>query len=115
MPLSEEGDTQSSLCLEWKQLNFSVPAQEQSNYSFWNECRKQSEVRILHDGKFLSRPLPLSMWNVGNHVALAQSIVVSIIHCSQRPSENGRPHRHLGRLGGGQDHIAGCDFATTAR
>lgn len=46
---------------------------------------------------------------------LLNPLVVSIIHCSQRPSENGRPHRHLGRLGGGQDHIAGCDFATTAR
>lgn len=76
MPLSEEGDMQSSLCLEWKQLNYSVPAQEQSNYSFWNECRKQSELRILHDGKcyFLSlSSLSLSMWNVGNHLALAQS------------------------------------------
>lgn len=76
MPLSEEGDTQSSLCLEWKQLNYSVPAQEQSNYSFWNECRKQSEQRILHDGKFTSSLslLALSMWNVGNHVVLAQSV-----------------------------------------
>lgn len=40
-----------SLCLEWKQLNYYVPAQEQSNYSFWNECRKKRELQILHDGK----------------------------------------------------------------
>lgn len=53
-----------------------------------------------------------TMWRLLNPFNL---FVVSIIHCSQRPSENGRPHRHLGRLGGGQDHIAGCDFATTAR
>ncbi|XP_017073110.1 protein brown [Drosophila eugracilis] len=38
-----------SLCLEWKQLNYYVPAQEQSNYSFWNECRKKRELRILQD------------------------------------------------------------------
>lgn len=50
MPM-DEGDAQGSLCLEWKQLNYYVPAQEQSNYSFWNECRKQRELRILHDGK----------------------------------------------------------------
>lgn len=64
MPLSEEGDTQSSLCLEWKQLNYSVPAQEQSNYSFWNECRKQSELRILHDGKFYFLSLSSRSLNV---------------------------------------------------
>lgn len=70
--MSEEGDTQSSLCLEWKQLNYSVPAQEQSNYSFWNECRKQSELRILHDGELISPSLSLSpaMWTVGNHMCL---------------------------------------------
>ncbi|EDW09473.1 protein brown [Drosophila mojavensis] len=43
---AEEHD---GLCLEWKQLNYYVPAQEQSNYSFWNECRKRQELRILHD------------------------------------------------------------------
>ncbi|EDW01079.1 protein brown [Drosophila grimshawi] len=37
------------LCLEWKHLNYYVPAQEQSNYSFWNECRKKRELRILND------------------------------------------------------------------
>lgn len=68
--MSEEGDTQSSLCLEWKQLNYSVPAQEQSNYSFWNECRKQSELRILHDGELIPPSISLAMWTVGNHMCL---------------------------------------------
>ncbi|KAH8370382.1 hypothetical protein KR093_003237 [Drosophila rubida] len=46
---AEDASAQSSLCLEWKQLNYYVPAQEQSNYSFWNECKKKQELRILHD------------------------------------------------------------------
>ncbi|KAL7737634.1 hypothetical protein ACLKA6_007742 [Drosophila palustris] len=50
MPENEAGGgTQTGLCLEWKQLNYYVPAQEQSNYSFWNECRKKRELQILHD------------------------------------------------------------------
>ncbi|XP_017147810.1 protein brown isoform X1 [Drosophila miranda] len=50
--MNESGPQQQqgpSLCLEWKHLNYYVPAQEQSNYSFWNECRKKRELRILQD------------------------------------------------------------------
>uniref|UniRef100_A0A0A1WSU4 Protein brown n=1 Tax=Zeugodacus cucurbitae TaxID=28588 RepID=A0A0A1WSU4_ZEUCU len=39
----------SSLCLEWKNLNYHVPSNEQSNYTFWQECRKAKELRILKD------------------------------------------------------------------
>lgn len=42
----------SNLCLEWKNLNYHVPSTEQSNYTFWNECRKVKELRILKDGEF---------------------------------------------------------------
>lgn len=44
-----EKTSESGLCLEWKQLNYYVPAQEQNNYSFWNECRKKQEICILRD------------------------------------------------------------------
>lgn len=101
MPAEE----QDGLCLEWKQLNYYVPAQEQSNYSFWNECRKQQELRILHDGK-------LSMCPIRSRIQI--TVAIRLPSCSQRSPENGRPHRHSGRLGGGQNHIAGSDFATAA-
>uniref|UniRef100_A0A0K8V2T9 Protein brown n=1 Tax=Bactrocera latifrons TaxID=174628 RepID=A0A0K8V2T9_BACLA len=39
----------SNLCLEWKNLNYHVPSNEQSNYTFWQECRKVKELRILKD------------------------------------------------------------------
>jgi len=48
---ANEKTPESGLCLEWKQLNYYVPAQEQNNYSFWNECRKKQEICILQDGK----------------------------------------------------------------
>ncbi|XP_030386604.1 protein brown [Scaptodrosophila lebanonensis] len=47
--MEEESSGQPGLCLEWKRLNYYVPAQEESNYSFWNECRKKRELRILQD------------------------------------------------------------------
>jgi len=52
---SGQGQGGPSLCLEWKNLNYYVPAQEQSNYSFWNECRKKREINILQDGKSMLR------------------------------------------------------------
>ncbi|XP_017475510.1 PREDICTED: protein brown [Rhagoletis zephyria] len=42
----------TNLCLEWKNLNYHVPASEQSNYAFWQECRKVKEQRILKDGAY---------------------------------------------------------------
>ncbi|ALC41689.1 bw [Drosophila busckii] len=47
--MHKESNGQQGLCLEWKQLNYYVPAQEQSNYSFWQGCRKKRELQILHD------------------------------------------------------------------
>ncbi|XP_037818280.1 protein brown [Lucilia sericata] len=37
------------LCLEWKHLNYYVPAKEQTNYSFWQSCQKQTELQLLND------------------------------------------------------------------
>lgn len=42
----------TSLCLEWKNLNYHVPSTEQSNYTFWQECRKVKELRLLKDGAY---------------------------------------------------------------
>lgn len=59
----------SNLCLEWKNLNYHVPSTEQSNYTFWNECRKVKELRILKDGelkikKVLKNGVIYSMENI---------------------------------------------------
>ncbi|XP_067635353.1 protein brown-like isoform X2 [Eurosta solidaginis] len=37
----------SNLCLEWKNLNYYVPLTQQSNYNFWQECRKVKELHLL--------------------------------------------------------------------
>ncbi|XP_005179101.1 protein brown isoform X1 [Musca domestica] len=39
----------AGLCLEWKHLNYYVPAKEENNYSFWESCRTQRELQILND------------------------------------------------------------------
>lgn len=47
----EESTLRAGLSLEWKNLNYYVPAKEENNYSFWQSCRKQQELQILNDGK----------------------------------------------------------------
>ncbi|XP_055919755.1 protein brown [Eupeodes corollae] len=37
------------LCLEWKNINFSVPTNEGNNFKFWHSCQEQKEINILHD------------------------------------------------------------------
>uniref|UniRef100_A0A1A9X4G9 ABC transporter domain-containing protein n=1 Tax=Glossina brevipalpis TaxID=37001 RepID=A0A1A9X4G9_9MUSC len=37
------------LYLEWKNLNYYVPAKEENNYSFWQSCRVQENVKILNN------------------------------------------------------------------
>ncbi|XP_023302901.2 protein brown [Lucilia cuprina] len=39
----------AGLCLEWKHLNYYVPAKEQTNYSFWQSCQNQKELQLLND------------------------------------------------------------------
>lgn len=46
-----ENNFNPGLCLEWKNLNYYVPAKEQTNYSFWQSCQNQKELQILNDGK----------------------------------------------------------------
>lgn len=45
----------AGLCLEWKHLNYYVPAKEENNYSFWESCRTQRELQILNDGKWAAK------------------------------------------------------------
>ncbi|KAM7343551.1 brown isoform 2-T2 [Cochliomyia hominivorax] len=44
-----ENISNPGLCLEWKHLNYYVPAKEQNNYSFWQSCQTQKELQILND------------------------------------------------------------------
>ncbi|XP_065369460.1 protein brown [Calliphora vicina] len=44
-----ENSSAAGLCLEWKHLNYYVPAKEQTNYSFWQSCQTQKELQILND------------------------------------------------------------------
>ncbi|XP_055839292.1 protein brown [Episyrphus balteatus] len=42
-------ETNTDLCLEWKNINFSVPANEGNNFKFWHSCQQQKEINILHN------------------------------------------------------------------
>lgn len=42
-------DSDSGLCLEWKNINFSVPTSERSNFKFWQHCQEQKEINILQN------------------------------------------------------------------
>uniref|UniRef100_A0A1A9VCA6 ABC transporter domain-containing protein n=1 Tax=Glossina austeni TaxID=7395 RepID=A0A1A9VCA6_GLOAU len=37
------------LYLEWKNLNYYVPAKEHNNYNFWQTCQVQKDVQILNN------------------------------------------------------------------
>lgn len=39
------------LYLEWKNLNYYVPAKEHNNYNFWQTCQVQKDVQILNNGE----------------------------------------------------------------
>ncbi|XP_075168391.1 brown [Haematobia irritans] len=56
----------AGLSLEWKNLNYYVPAREENNYSFWQSCRKQRELQILN--------------NVSGHMRTGD--LVAILGCS---------------------------------
>ncbi|XP_037944208.1 protein brown-like [Teleopsis dalmanni] len=59
-------ESRSGLLLEWKNLDYYVPANEQSNYSFWQECQKLREIRILK--------------NVSGHIRTGD--LIAVLGCS---------------------------------
>lgn len=42
-------ESDPGLCLEWKNLNYSVPVSEGNNFKFWQHCQEKREINILHN------------------------------------------------------------------